>query len=96
MGDGQDRGADTLVGRQADREPHATLAKMAGKGVGGAAGVGAHHDRLVPGGRWELREREIDDLDVVGGGVGAGVARPENPGQASPVPSWRSRKHTSG
>jgi hypothetical protein len=96
VGDGQDRGADTLVGRQADREPHATLAKMAGKGVGGAAGVGAHHDRLVPGGRWELREREIDDLDVVGAVLEPALPGRRIPARASPVPSWRSRKHTSG
>ena len=29
----------------------------------------------------ELLERQLDDLDVVGGGVGAGVARPQHAGQ---------------
>jgi hypothetical protein len=76
-GHGQHRGADALVGRQADREPHATRAKVVGEGVGGAGGVGPHHHRLLPGGRWELRQRQVGDLGVVGGGVGAGVARPQ-------------------
>jgi hypothetical protein len=81
LADGQHRGADPLVSRQADREPHATLAQVVNQRVGGAAGVGPHHDRLGAGGRWELGEREVDQLDVVGGGVGAGIARPQDPRQ---------------
>jgi hypothetical protein len=49
--------------------------------MGGAAGVGADQQRLVAGELGELRERQVDHLDVVGGAVGAGVARPEDPGQ---------------
>ena len=41
----------------------------------GAAGVGADHDRLVARGAGQLRQGEVDHLDVVAGGVGAGVAR---------------------
>jgi hypothetical protein len=49
--------------------------------MGGAAGVGADQQRLVAGGLGELREGQVDHLDVVGGGVGAGVARPQDAGQ---------------
>jgi hypothetical protein len=84
---GQDRGADALVGRQADREPHAALAQVVDQGMGGAAGVGADQQRLVAGGLGELRERQIYHLDVVGGAFGAGVARPQDPSQglAGPI-----------
>jgi hypothetical protein len=78
---GQDRGADALVGGQADREPHAALAQVVDQGMGGAAGVGADQQRLVTGGLGELGERQVDYLDVVGGAVGAGVARPQDPSQ---------------
>jgi hypothetical protein len=40
------------------------------------AGVGADQDRLVARGGGELSQREVDHLDVVAGGVGAGVAGP--------------------
>jgi hypothetical protein len=49
--------------------------------VGGAAGVGADQQRLVACGGGELGERQVEDLDVVGGGVGTGVARPQAAGQ---------------
>jgi len=74
---GQHRGAHALIGRQADREPHATLAEMAGQRGGGADGAGADQQRLRSGGAWQLRQRQVDHLDVVGGGGGAGVARPQ-------------------
>jgi hypothetical protein len=79
-GHGQHRAADALVGRQADREPHATLAQVIGQLVGGAAAVGPHQQPLVVCGLGELGERQVDHLDVVGGGVGTGVARPQDPG----------------
>jgi hypothetical protein len=37
--------------------------------------------RAAPG---QLREREVKDLDVVGGGIGPGVAGPQHPGQCLP------------
>jgi hypothetical protein len=43
-----------------------------------------------------LREREIDDLDVVGAVLEPALPGRRIPARASPVPSWRSRKHTSG
>jgi len=49
--------------------------------VGGAAGVGPDQQRLVASGLGELGQGQIDRLDVILGGVGAGVARPEDPAQ---------------
>jgi hypothetical protein len=37
--------------------------------------------RLVAGGPGELRQGQVDQLDVVGGGVGTGVAWPQDPSQ---------------
>jgi hypothetical protein len=51
------------------------------QGVGGAAAVGADQQRLVMGGSGELGERQVDDLDVIVGGVGTGVAWPQAAGQ---------------
>jgi len=73
-GYGQHGSTHALVGREADREPQATLPQVVNQRVGGPAGVGADQDRLVASGPWELRQGQVDDLDVVGGGVGAGVA----------------------
>ena len=49
--------------------------------MGRPGGVGADHDGLVTSGRGELRQGEVDHLDVVGDGVGAGVAGPQDAGQ---------------
>jgi hypothetical protein len=64
---------------------------VAGEGVGGAAAVGPDQPRLVMGGGGELGERQVDDLYVVGGGVGTGVAWPQDAGQrlAGPVAASR-------
>ena len=56
----------------------------------GTGGVGAHQYRTTPvlvgfaqvcG---QLRQRGVEHFDVVGGGVGAGVARAQQPGQRLP------------
>jgi hypothetical protein len=57
---------------------------VVGEGVGGATGVGSDHDGLVARGAGQLRQRQVGDLDVVGGGVGADVAWPQDPGQRFP------------
>lgn len=90
-GHGQHRNTDAFVGWQADREPHAALAQVVDQRMGGAAGVGAKQQGLVAGGPGELGQGQIDQLDMVGGGVGTGVAWPQDAGQASPVPWPRSR-----
>jgi hypothetical protein len=64
--------------------------------MGGAAGVGADQQRLVAGGLGELRERQVDDLDVVGALLEPALPGRRIPARASPVPSPRSRKATSG
>jgi hypothetical protein len=51
------------------------------QGVGGAAGVGADQQRLGAGGGGQLGERQVDHVDVILGGVGAGVARPQQTGE---------------
>jgi hypothetical protein len=48
--------------------------------MGGAAGVGANQQRLGAGGPGELGQGQVDQLDMVGGGVGTGVAWPQDPG----------------
>ena len=50
-----------------------------------AAGIGADQDRAAQVPR-ELTDREPGRLDVVGRGVGAGVAGPQHEGQRLPVP----------
>jgi hypothetical protein len=54
LGDGQHRGADALISRQADREPDAELAQVVGEAVGRPAGVGADQHRLAAGGMGQL------------------------------------------
>ena len=49
--------------------------------MAGAGGIGTDQHRPVPRGRGELREREIGQLDQIGGGVGGGVALPQDRGQ---------------
>jgi hypothetical protein len=49
--------------------------------MGGAAGVGPDQQRLITCGAGQLRQRQVDDLDVVLAAVGAGVARPQDAGQ---------------
>jgi hypothetical protein len=78
---GQDRGPDPLVQVEPDREGHTPCTQVADQTVAGAGGVGTDQHRLVPRGRGELREREIGQLDQIGGGVGGGVAFPQDRGQ---------------
>jgi hypothetical protein len=47
----------------------------------------------VPAGVGDLGERVIQDRDVVGGGIRAGVAGPSRPARASPL---LSSQHSSG
>jgi hypothetical protein len=81
VGDGQDGLAHAFVGGQADREPDAALPQVVGEAMGGAGGVGPDQDRLVPGGLWQLGKRKVEDLEVILGGVGAGVTGPQQAGQ---------------
>ena len=58
--------------------------------VGAAGGVGADQHlaaRPSPAGVGQLRQRVPDDRDVVGGGVRAGVARPQQHRHRLPVPA---------
>ena len=54
---------------------------MVEEGVGGAAGVGPHEQPRPDRVFWQLCEREVEQLDVVGGGVGARVARTQHTGE---------------
>jgi hypothetical protein len=54
-------------------------------GLGGAGAVGAKQDRrAMPMPVWDLRQRLIGDLDVVGGGIGVRVPGPQHPAQRFP------------
>ena len=74
----------------AQRELHAQSVRVLGEGPGGSGGVGAHEDLPVALGvgrdhvRGQLGQRVIEHRDVVGGGVGAGVAGAQQPDQRLP------------
>ena len=82
-----DRGLDRVGHREPDRElgPHTMLAQRPDMGeevLGAARAVGADQDRAaVPVGIRDLRERIVQDRDVVGRGVRARIARPQPTGQ---------------
>jgi hypothetical protein len=96
LGDGQHGGADALIGRQADREPHATLAQWPVKAwvappVSARTTIG--WSRVALGNCARARSTTSTWSPA--------VLEPALPGRkiplrASPVPSPRSRKHTSG
>jgi hypothetical protein len=57
-------------------------ADVVGEVLGSAGAVGADQDRNpVPVSVGNLRECGVERFDVVGSGVGAGVARPQHTGQ---------------
>jgi hypothetical protein len=76
---------------QPSDEPHLAAAR-GGEPMGGTGGVGADQDlwrvRVIRA-RAVLRWQRIQCLaqhgDVIGGGVTAGVARPQQPGQGLPA-----------
>jgi hypothetical protein len=92
----QHRGTDAFVSRQADREPHAALAQVVKQGVGGAAGVSAASSGCARAALGSCaRARSTTSMWSLA------VLEPALPGRriplrASPLPSPRSRKHTSG
>jgi hypothetical protein len=84
---GQDPVDVELVQVGAHRELHPHRRQVMGERVRGTGGVGAHQHRAptllirrAPR-RRELRQRGIEDLDVIGCGVGACVARTQQRGQ---------------
>jgi hypothetical protein len=75
-----------LADRRGEIEAHQEVdpcgAQLVGQLVGGGGAVGPDHDHRVLDHRArELLERQADDVDVVGRGVGAGVARAQHAGQ---------------
>jgi hypothetical protein len=57
-------------------------AQLVGQLVRGGGAVGPDHDlRVLDDVAWELFEGQLDDLEVIGGGVGARVARAQHAGQ---------------
>jgi hypothetical protein len=87
LGQGGDRGVLALGQRPADREfsMHALCAQAADVGRqrlrGAGAGEADQYWIAVPVLVGDLRQRGIEHRDVVGGGVGSGVARPQHSGQ---------------
>ena len=49
--------------------------------MGAPADVGTHEDLSVEVSLGQLLEGQLQDLEVIGGGVGAGVAGAQDPGQ---------------
>jgi hypothetical protein len=89
LGQRPDRVLDLVGDGEPDRERHlqtllvAHPAKVGQPLLGRAGAIAADQDlTTVPVGVGDLRHRLIGDLDVVGGGVGAGVPGPEHPGQS--------------
>ncbi len=82
LGDLEDRGPDRVGQLKARRVAQPVLAAEVHDLVRRARGIGAYHDldRLdqVLG---DLRERVLDDRDVIGGSVRTRVARPQTRGQ---------------
>lgn len=80
LGQGHDRLADCLGEAEADREADAPFVGPVEHFVAGAGRVAAKQNlgrlRPIDG---DLLERGFCDRDLIGGGVGAGVARPQHP-----------------
>jgi len=81
LGQRLDRLTDRLGQVEADREADPSLARPVEQLVGGAGRIDAQQDvdRLDAIGR-DLPQRRFGDGDLVGCGVGAGVARAQQPG----------------
>jgi hypothetical protein len=84
FGQRQDRLAHALLDRVAEGEPDGGFAARVGQRVAGAGRVRAREDRPHPAPRGELPERQLEQVQVVGGVVGAGVAWPQDRGQHLP------------
>ena len=69
------------VDRHPEGEPHATPAQVPGQPGAGPGAVAADQDRLVAGGRWQLRQCQVDQCDQVAGRTGGGVTGPQQTGQ---------------
>jgi hypothetical protein len=63
------------------RERNLALAQVPGQPGAGPGAVATDQDRLVSGGRWDLLQHQIDQLDQVIGGPRGGVAWSQQAGQ---------------
>jgi len=77
-----DRLTDALVEVEADREAHRPITAELRQLVACAGAVGPHQDLAVERLGVELLKRELEHGGVIGGGVRAGVARPQDAGHA--------------
>ena len=82
---GNERFADGLGERIAEREADVALAAGVGEIVAGAGGIRAREDLPVQRAPRQLLEREIQQREVILGVVRAGVPWPEDPGQHLPA-----------
>ncbi len=67
-------------------KPQPAADQVGDERVGGAGGVGTDQDRPGSGRLRQRQQRHRQHVDVVLGGVGAGVARPQDPAQCLPGP----------
>ncbi len=97
--EGVHRVLDARIDGVAEGKPHPRCAAGVGEVVGGPGGIAAHqHLRSVGivvaarvGSPWcgQRRQRLVQDDDVVTGGVGAGAAGAQQPGQGFPTGDFR-------
>jgi hypothetical protein len=77
---------DVGLQREPDRKPQLAADDVVHEGVGGAGGVGPDQDGAGPGCLRQGQQRHRQHVDVISRGVGAGVARPQDPRQRLPGP----------
>jgi len=80
----QDPLVHALLYRSAEGQPDSGFAARVGQRVAGAGRVRAREDRPIQRLAGELLERQLEQVQVVGGVVDAGVARPQDRGQHLP------------
>ena len=81
LGQGQDRGLDALVAVEPDREPQLAAGQFVDEGMGGAGGIGPHQGRPAPHWLGQPKQRHPQHGQMIGCGVGAGVAGPQDGSQ---------------
>jgi hypothetical protein len=84
--DRQDRGLDLRLDGEPDRKQELAADQVVHERVGGAGGVGADQDRLASDLPGQRQQGHRQHSKMVLGGVGAGVARPQDPRQRLPGP----------
>ena len=94
LGQREDRLAQRLLDRVAQREADARLATGIGEVVACAGGVRAREDLPIQRAARQLLERQLECLQVVGSAARRGVPQPEDPRQHLPPAAHKQRVET--